>query len=149
MGDEGDYWRDVKPAMVEASKRRRANNREHGAAALERAGIAFTEHNGGAHLVVQPDGRTVDYWPGTGKWIARGRPQQVGRGIHTLLVFLNTDPTRHPGPGVLQRMEREAQAQPRRSPSHSRPRITGPATPPAHCGCNVLPWEDCIHTRKP
>lgn len=23
---------------------------------------------------------------------------------------------------------------------------TGPAQPPAHCGCNVLPWEPCAHT---
>ena len=24
---------------------------------------------------------------------------------------------------------------------------TGPAEVP-HCGCNVLPWEDCVHTAK-
>jgi hypothetical protein len=23
---------------------------------------------------------------------------------------------------------------------------TGPAQPPAHCGCDVLPWEPCVHT---
>jgi len=23
---------------------------------------------------------------------------------------------------------------------------TGPAEPPAHCGCNVLPWESCVHS---
>lgn len=23
---------------------------------------------------------------------------------------------------------------------------TGPAQPPVHCGCDVLPWEPCIHT---
>lgn len=23
---------------------------------------------------------------------------------------------------------------------------TGPAEPPAHCGCDVLPWEPCVHT---
>lgn len=23
---------------------------------------------------------------------------------------------------------------------------TGPDQPPAHCGCNVLPWEPCAHT---
>jgi hypothetical protein len=26
---------------------------------------------------------------------------------------------------------------------------TGPATVVPHCGCNVLPWEDCEHTAKP
>ena len=23
---------------------------------------------------------------------------------------------------------------------------TGPAQPPVHCGCAVLPWEPCVHT---
>lgn len=26
--------------------------------------------------------------------------------------------------------------------------ITGPAVVVPHCGCNVLPWEDCDHTAK-
>lgn len=26
---------------------------------------------------------------------------------------------------------------------------TGPAEPPAHCGCAVLPWDACIHSPKP
>lgn len=25
---------------------------------------------------------------------------------------------------------------------------TGPAEVP-HCGCDVLPWDDCVHTAKP
>lgn len=24
---------------------------------------------------------------------------------------------------------------------------TGPKEPPAHCGCEVLPWEPCVHTK--
>lgn len=27
--------------------------------------------------------------------------------------------------------------------------INGSATVVPHCGCNVLPWEDCEHTRNP
>ena len=26
--------------------------------------------------------------------------------------------------------------------------MTGPAVVAPHCGCNVLPWEDCQHTTK-
>ena len=26
--------------------------------------------------------------------------------------------------------------------------ITGPAGDVAHCGCDVLPWADCIHTAE-
>jgi hypothetical protein len=25
---------------------------------------------------------------------------------------------------------------------------TGPAMEVPHCGCDVLPWEDCVHTAK-
>lgn len=25
---------------------------------------------------------------------------------------------------------------------------TGPAEPPAHCGCDVLPWEACVHSPR-
>jgi len=27
--------------------------------------------------------------------------------------------------------------------------VTGPAVLGPHCGCNVLPWEDCEHTANP
>ena len=32
------------------------------------------------------------------------------------------------------------------APAPSRPARTGPAQPPAHSGCDVLPWEPCVHT---
>jgi hypothetical protein len=32
---------------------------------------------------------------------------------------------------------------------HFRGLTTGPAIEVPHCGCDVLPWEDCIHTTKP
>ena len=25
---------------------------------------------------------------------------------------------------------------------------TGPKQPPVHCGCDVLPWEPCVHTPR-
>jgi hypothetical protein len=34
------------------------------------------------------------------------------------------------------------------APAPSRPARTGPAQPPAHCGCDVLPWEPCVHTPR-
>jgi hypothetical protein len=41
------------------------------------------------------------------------------------------------------------------SPNQRAPRMTGaagaasPSTGDvAHCGCQVLPWDDCVHTRK-
>lgn len=65
----GDFWRDVNAARQE----KRAVNRKSSAEMLREAGVAFEEKNDGAHLVVQALGKVVDFWPGTGLWIARGQ----------------------------------------------------------------------------
>lgn len=40
-------------------------------------------------------------------------------------------------------------SQARRPRLNSRPpRRTGGQKAPEHCGCDVLPWEDCMHTRR-
>jgi hypothetical protein len=46
--------------------------------------------------------------------------------------------------GPFARWVREAGA-PAAVPAKAPPR-TGPAQPPVHCGCDVLPWEPCVHT---
>lgn len=46
--------------------------------------------------------------------------------------------------GAFSRWLREPGAQ-SAAPAKATPR-TGPAQPPAHCGCDVLPWEPCVHT---
>lgn len=80
-----DFWRDVKPAMQEASQQRRASNRDNSAALLRANGVQFESKNGGAHLVVRDGiGRIFDFWPGTGLWQLRGTPQRW-RGVHSLL----------------------------------------------------------------
>jgi len=61
-------WRDAK----ERSTAKRAHNREASVGVLVGASIAFELNNGGAHLIVSHTGRVVDFWPGTGLWIARG-----------------------------------------------------------------------------
>lgn len=82
MGDEGDFWRDVKEARSE----KRASNRTNSAALLRAEGIEFEEKNGGAHLIVKASDRTMDFWPGTGQWIVRG---QAGSryGVRGLIQF--------------------------------------------------------------
>lgn len=83
MGDEGDYWRDVKPYMLEASKRKRRANREHAAYLLTQAGIPFESKNEGAHLIVQGREVIIDFWPGTGKFITRAG--KTGRGVRHVM----------------------------------------------------------------
>lgn len=84
MGDEGDYWRDVKPIMLEASKKKRASNREHAQHELLRRGIPFEAKNNDAHLIVQGETSLIDFWPGTGKYIVRA-DGKTGRGIRHVI----------------------------------------------------------------
>ncbi len=82
MGDMGEIYK----AMKEDSKSRRANNRDSAPKALEGACISFESKNYGAHLIVSHKNVVVDYWPGTGKWIAR--KGKKGRGIKNLINYL-------------------------------------------------------------
>lgn len=72
-------------ALRERSKEKKKNNRDHAPTVLQAEGIAFTVHNGGAHLVVIADGLIYDLWPGTGKWSRRKSGGLVGRGIRNLI----------------------------------------------------------------
>lgn len=88
MGDMGEYWKDVKPAMQQASREKRASNRLNGQSSLFVRGIPFLKKNSGAHLIVFPESLDlrVDYWPGTGLWRTfYGKDE--GRGIMSLMKF--------------------------------------------------------------
>lgn len=87
-----DYWRDVKPAMQEASKQRRASNRDNSAALLRANGVQFESKNGGAHLIVRDNGMVFDFWPGTGLFQMRGARHQR-RGVYALLKTIRKEPT--------------------------------------------------------
>jgi hypothetical protein len=86
MADMGDDFRAWKQAKVE----KRASNRLGGAALLTKHGIAFDTRNDGAHLLVRHEGRTIDFWPGTGRWIDRAHPFSCinGRGVFRLLKHM-------------------------------------------------------------
>lgn len=84
MSDMGDMFRDLRAHR----QAKRANNRALGVKFLRERGYQFKTRNGGAHLIVAADGGwTVDFWPGTGKWIARadGGTTIHGRGIAHLM----------------------------------------------------------------
>ena len=53
---------------------------------LKRRGIVFTTHNEGAHPIVETNHGLVDYWPGTGKWVAREGAR--GYGLDGLLAYM-------------------------------------------------------------
>jgi len=73
----------------QTSKAKRALYRKSSPPLLRAAGLVFTSHNEGAHLVVQAtqlEGVRVDFWPGTGLWKVRGRLHQ-GRGVKPLIEW--------------------------------------------------------------
>lgn len=79
MGDIGEDFN----AFKQASKEKRSDNRENSAALLTEHGISFKTRNNGAHLIVEGRDGCIDFWPGTGKFIARdGRN---GRGVFNVI----------------------------------------------------------------
>jgi len=89
MGDEGEFWKDVRPAMKEMSRNQRKRNRKNGESVLFMAQVPFLKKNHGAHLIVFPDdpAKRIDYWPGTGLWRSWGGLTE-GRGIESLMRYL-------------------------------------------------------------
>jgi len=85
MGDMKEVFNDMK----QASKDKRESNRNSGAAYLERFLIPFEIKNNGAHLIVEGSKGFIDYWPGTGKWIARTGIK--GFGVKALIKAIQTE----------------------------------------------------------
>lgn len=83
-----NYDRAAEIGMNAESIERRADNRDRSAAILDRLGVSFESKNGGAHLIVTHDGKTVDFWPGTGKFIQRQSGARHGRGVFNLMKLL-------------------------------------------------------------
>lgn len=77
-------------AMRDESAKRRATNRENAPHVLKEQGIQFDECNRGAHLIVYGTNHMIDFWPGTGKWIAR-KSDCSGRGILNLVKAIKKD----------------------------------------------------------
>ena len=80
--EDSEMWKVYKRMR----KEKRASNRESGAIHLFNAGIRFTEHNNGAHLIVEGKTCLIDYWPGTGRWNSRDGTK--GFGIRNLLEYV-------------------------------------------------------------
>lgn len=92
MSDYADFSRSLR----ESSKHRRARNRDNGAAILREYEIVFETLNEGRHLVVRYAGHVIDYWPGTGRWIARDTRDPIGegRGVFRMLRALGIRKTK-------------------------------------------------------
>lgn len=82
---------EIFPDMKAESQQRRANNRQRSCSMLRFLGVDFEVKNDGAHLIVRHEGKTVDFWPGTGKYIPRAPGSKHGRGVFNMLKLLGVD----------------------------------------------------------
>jgi hypothetical protein len=78
--------------MKEESALRRATNQQRSCALLRFLGVEFEVKNEGVHLIVKHNGKTVDFWPSTGKYIPREPKPKHGRGVFNMLKMLGIDP---------------------------------------------------------
>lgn len=85
MGDMGDDFR----AMKQHNKEKRASNTKSSTELLSENRIGFESKNFGAHLIVEGMKGKVDFWPSTGKWIARSG--NYGRGIKSLINSISKE----------------------------------------------------------
>ncbi len=83
MSEIGEVWDIIK----KQGQSKRAKNRTDSKAYLKCRGIPFIPKNHGAHLIVTYAQQTVDFWPGTGKWIVRGCGHEA-RGVRRLVQYL-------------------------------------------------------------
>ncbi len=71
-------------AINEKRKSDRSKKRISAPELLTQNGIAFESKNFGAHLIVKAGDLTIDFWPGTEKWIYRNSNMK-GHGTQTLI----------------------------------------------------------------
>jgi len=83
MGDDFRAWKLHKRAKKE-------KNLEHSTRLLQESGIPFESKNWGVHLIVQGNSGLIDFWPSTGKFIARSGAK--GRGVRNLIKHAKHQP---------------------------------------------------------
>ena len=71
------------------SMAKRAHNRENSPKVLDEHGISYEAKSGGIHLIVTGNTCLIDFWPGTGRWIARN--EKVGYGVWRLVAAILKD----------------------------------------------------------
>lgn len=83
VNEVSEMWSEYKKMKQDA----RTQRREKAPDQLTQAGINFTEHNNGAHLIVETHMGLVDFWPGTTRWKTRTFPAIEGFGVQKLLQY--------------------------------------------------------------
>lgn len=85
MGDMAEGWAEFR-AYKQKKKR---SNLAYSTGALIAAGLQFTAHNGGIHLVLMKGSQPIDFWPSTGLWWIRGTSNKR-RGVQKLIAYMKS-----------------------------------------------------------
>ena len=86
MDNDGSFWKDYREMMTEQSRKKKADNRKHAEPMLLNAGITIKKHTE-FHWLISNNDVFFDYWPSTGKFIARSGGKK-GRGVSNLIKQL-------------------------------------------------------------
>lgn len=82
---------EIYDALKVCSQNARRESRDKAPRKLKSAGYRFDVKNNGAHIIIYGASVTVDFWPGTGKWISRNYPDR-GRGMISLMKIEGLKP---------------------------------------------------------
>lgn len=83
MGDMAEVWADYKAYKL----KKKRGNLVFSTNQLIAAGLSFTVHNGGVHLVLMKGDQPIDFWPSTGLWWVRTN-RNKRRGIEKLIAYM-------------------------------------------------------------
>lgn len=86
MGDMGEVFRD----WGKSKKEKKLSNLEFSTKKLTELGVNFERKNAGVHLVINHNGKTVDFWPSTGKYKFRSKKKYC-RGLKKLIKELGIE----------------------------------------------------------
>lgn len=87
MGDMGDDFR----ALRKYRKEKRQSNLLNSTEILKSHNINFEEKNGGVHLIIRHNNKTLDFFPSTGLWWDRDNRYRQQRGVFPLLRYIGVE----------------------------------------------------------
>ena len=85
---------DMAEAFREMSKYKQAKRRERlkvNTGKLVKLNIKFDSRNNGLHLIINHNGKIIDFYPSTGLWWQRHNPKAKNRGIDNLLKCIEAN----------------------------------------------------------
>ena len=78
---------EIYKALKEHNKEKKQQNKKSSIALLDKIKVQYTTNNDGIHLIVQSGRGIIDFWPTTGKFIAR-RTKYTGRGVNNMIKYM-------------------------------------------------------------